>query len=712
MNRKTLTNAVSTAAFSLVNILFLLSHFSYWGCACVAAIVLFYVIKINVLGRSRENYGITEWLGTYLGALGIDCIFILALEEKLFETPPQLLEPEESAVITSLVVLGIGSVILRLFHVNGISLSKPQFYIKNILLGVMAVVLSSIFIEWEFNSIIYFVVAIVLFGIAIDAFAQHKSYTTAGFTSAYFILVIFILATSQYGDFAISLVSRMMNYVAFGYAEWYYYVGAALLFLACALHSHILNSESNLAGYDVRVYIWLISASFMMWFLNAFYTPYNPIFLIIYGVVNVVFLFPNHSEKKITFFGFKFSSITLKYAFVLAISLLLPIAFYYGWLLQAVCVLISAIGLCVVGSKHENNKTSKISTVFENDYFWYYLLASCAVYSAVTVFVKSNFAGNYIMIAFAAVLAVFASIALMQTNSLSPKHHYIMQGVVIIAACLFMLFGTNQAEFVFEIGFDTEKLEGVEYSVITVDVECDGNDFDGEYYWTSNPDERFEINEDSDTVKIPYQNGCLKIELETEDGVSAEFTRFFFDTSDYFVIDVGDIIELDNKKSSSQYPSYLSQDTTAELGNVIGSRCYGSSLPIATADGFTANYVDPTVSGKVTVIGFWGVWDDDSVEALADLNNIAVNYSGRVSVYAVHTNKDVDRLPGFIKEKYTSSDMIFLFDQGDERYLKMLNSSESHPFVLVLDENGVIVKKFYGNFAYKDIEAAVKNELY
>lgn len=705
MNHKTITNAVSTLAFSLINILFLLCHFSYWGCASVAAIMLFYVIKVNVLGRKNETYGITEWLGTYLGGLAIDAMFILALEEKLFETTePRFFGEDETLVYGALAVLIIGSIFLRAFHVNGISISKPQFYMKNILLAVITVVTSGFFIEWEFNSIIYFVLAIVVAGMMIDAFAQHKTFITSGFISAYLILLVFVVACSQYGNFAISLVDRMMNYALFGCAEWYYYIGAALLFFGCALHSHMLNKDSRIAIYDVRVYIWLISASLMIWFLNIFYTPYNPVFLIIYGAVNIVFLFPNHAEKKVTFFGYALSSLTLKYSFVLVLSMVLPISFYYGWLLEAVCVFVAGIGLCAVGSKHENNKQiSKITFVFENAYFWYYLLVSCAVFSAVVAFVKSNFVGNYVMIAFATVFAVFASIALTQTNRLSPKVHYIMQGVVVVSTCLFMIFSVNQANFDLALEIETERFEGEEYRVVSINAECENDDFSGECYWTSDPETCFELGDDE--LKIPYQNGCLKILLKTDKGVSAEYTRFFFDVSEYEPIEVGHVIE------KEQYSQDLGNRENSELslGNTLGSRCYGYDLPIATADGFSASYVDPTATGKVTVLLFWNASDVLSVDTLEHLANIADDFGNEISVFAIHSNSDSELLPSFIDDEYSNSNITFLCDKGNERYHKMLDSSQTRPFVLVLDENGIICKKLYGYLTYKDIENAVKN---
>lgn len=721
MNQKTITNAVSTAAFSLVNILFLVRHFSYWGCASVAAILLFYVVKINVLGGKRENFGITEWLGTYLGGLAVDCIFILALEEKLFETSPYFADLQIDLVISTVFVLVIGSIILRVINKKGASISKPRFYIKNILLAVMSITVCKFYIEWEFNSIIYFVVAIVLFGVAVDAFAQHKSFTKSGFLSAYIVLLVFMLFCMLYGDFAISLVDRMMNYAAFGVAEWYYYAGAAFVFLGCAVHSHIINMSSKEACYDIRVYIWLISASLMMMVLNLFYTSYNPIFLIVYGIVNIIFLYPNHSEMKVDFFGFKVTFITLKYVPVLAMSVVLPIAFYYGWLLRAVCVLLSLIGLCAVCSKYESKKIQDgVEYIFQNSFFWYYLLVSCALFAGVTAFEKCNFAGNYVMIIFAVALAVFGSVVLLQTNRFSPKAHPIMQGVVVSAACVFMLFGVDNAGVDFNIQRDTMTVEGMEISAVSLEIDCE-DDFEGECYWTMNSFVN-KFNSDDDKILIPVQNGALKIFVETENGVSAECTRFFFDSGDYEKIIVGTVKEEifdyyepeeDDVGENLEY-SENSTETSApapKLGNNVGDICHKRELALVNTSEITDDLVDPTASGKVSIIGFWSKEDEESLKNIEHFVKLTENLGDRISVFAIHTNADTSRLPRFIRKNLPESDITYLCDIEGEVYRKTLGTSPELPCVFVLDENGIIVAKLFGTLTYQDIENALKNAL-
>ena len=152
------------------------------------------------------------------------------------------------------------------------------------------------------------------------------------------------------------------------------------------------------------------------------------------------------------------------------------------------------------------------------------------------------------------------------------------------------------------------------------------------------------------------------------------------------------------------------------LGTTEGSLCYGADLPIINGTGDTGETVDPTKTGKLTIINFWGTWCGPCVKELPYFEQIAKEYGEQVAVIAIHSANLVETGPDYIAENYSSSPLIFSWETENVDgisgpYYIQLGGLGSYPYTIVLDENGVIVKIFYSSVHYEDLKTVVDEHL-
>ena len=148
--------------------------------------------------------------------------------------------------------------------------------------------------------------------------------------------------------------------------------------------------------------------------------------------------------------------------------------------------------------------------------------------------------------------------------------------------------------------------------------------------------------------------------------------------------------------------------SSADRGNTEGTLCYGYDLPIVTSAGETGQTIDPTATGKITVINFWGTWCTPCVNELPYFDQISTNYADSVSVIAAHTFMVCETEPGYLASHYPDSNITFTHDGEGEAYYSLLGGRGTYPYTVVLDENGIIVKVFWESLHYEDLEAVVE----
>ncbi len=154
----------------------------------------------------------------------------------------------------------------------------------------------------------------------------------------------------------------------------------------------------------------------------------------------------------------------------------------------------------------------------------------------------------------------------------------------------------------------------------------------------------------------------------------------------------------------------------AQRGNQVGDLCYAYSLDVIDGSGNTGETIDPSATGKITVINFWGTWCTPCVGELPFFEQIADEYKDTVCVVAVH-GMAANTAPAYIEKYYPDASICFAVDyipeggNAENGYYTTLGGRGTYPYTLVLDENGVITRIFFDSVTYEELKDAVEELL-
>lgn len=174
------------------------------------------------------------------------------------------------------------------------------------------------------------------------------------------------------------------------------------------------------------------------------------------------------------------------------------------------------------------------------------------------------------------------------------------------------------------------------------------------------------------------------------------------------VLLIGSIVHYWNEEEASA-------SVSAERGNEIGDLCHGYDLEIIDKTGILTETIDPTATGKITIVNFWGTWCTPCVNELPYFDQIAADYADSVTVIAVHTHMVVDTAPDYITSHYPDSKLVFAKDYPIDEiglvggYYSALGGRGTFPYTVVLDENGIIRNIFVAALEYEDLQQAVES---
>ena len=143
------------------------------------------------------------------------------------------------------------------------------------------------------------------------------------------------------------------------------------------------------------------------------------------------------------------------------------------------------------------------------------------------------------------------------------------------------------------------------------------------------------------------------------------------------------------------------------VGNQVGDQLPSFQLEIVTADGITDKTIDPSATGKVTIINFWGTWCGPCVQELPYFDEIATTYADKVTVVAIHSNQGINTAPAYISKHYPDSNIVFAKDnEGSDAingaFFTALGFRMTYPATVVVDANGVIL--YSGITAFHSVE--------
>ena len=148
----------------------------------------------------------------------------------------------------------------------------------------------------------------------------------------------------------------------------------------------------------------------------------------------------------------------------------------------------------------------------------------------------------------------------------------------------------------------------------------------------------------------------------------------------------------------------------AVRGNKVGNLCPTTTLSEISADGYTGHTFDPTERGEIVVLNFWAYWCPPCVNELPHFAQVAAEYTDEVDVIAIHCD-DVTKAQEFIAKNYADSSILFAMDKGNDPfdYYSACGGSESIPYTVVLDADGIVRKKFVGAITYDTLVAAIED---
>ena len=155
------------------------------------------------------------------------------------------------------------------------------------------------------------------------------------------------------------------------------------------------------------------------------------------------------------------------------------------------------------------------------------------------------------------------------------------------------------------------------------------------------------------------------------------------------------------------------------VGNKVGNLCPSYELSLFDGNGVKDTKLDPSKTGKVTVINFWGKWCTSCVAELPYFDRIATDYKDKINVIAVHTHSLFDTAADYVMQYYKDSDIIFTKDNpidpndeySAEEFFKKLGGGDAYPITIIIDENGVIIATIFNALTYDTLKEIVDTEL-
>lgn len=155
----------------------------------------------------------------------------------------------------------------------------------------------------------------------------------------------------------------------------------------------------------------------------------------------------------------------------------------------------------------------------------------------------------------------------------------------------------------------------------------------------------------------------------------------------------------------------------APIGTHVGERLPSFELQCFDETGLLNEYVDPTKTGKVTVINFWGIWCHYCLEELPAFSAVASEYKDDVVVVAIHSVDSFKQgAVNYVRTDYADSDIIFAADVNldggfDDCYTAFGATHGSYPFTVIIDENGIITCSRIGAMSKATLENEIEKAL-
>lgn len=114
-----------------------------------------------------------------------------------------------------------------------------------------------------------------------------------------------------------------------------------------------------------------------------------------------------------------------------------------------------------------------------------------------------------------------------------------------------------------------------------------------------------------------------------------------------------------------------------------------------------------SLKGKVVLLNFWATWCPPCISEMPVFNRLYKEMRGRgLEVVAI----SADRSEGYLRDYTSKHNLDFRVLYDESREVVKLYKVFSMPTTFLIDKNGVIVEKFFGEYDWTDQEIKKKIE--
>lgn len=182
---------------------------------------------------------------------------------------------------------------------------------------------------------------------------------------------------------------------------------------------------------------------------------------------------------------------------------------------------------------------------------------------------------------------------------------------------------------------------------------------------------------------------------------------------------------IDNDKLWDKDNNPPATDTNTDEGKPPVGTEVGKSLPSHSLEkfdetGLLGENIDPSKTGKVTVINFWGTWCPSCIAELPYFDNVAAQYKDEVVFVAVHSeDKFATEASAYVNEHFKDSAITFVKDTrpsgatSDTYYSLIGGKFNIYPYTVIIDANGVITYTKFAEIStnHDEIEGILTTEI-
>ena len=152
----------------------------------------------------------------------------------------------------------------------------------------------------------------------------------------------------------------------------------------------------------------------------------------------------------------------------------------------------------------------------------------------------------------------------------------------------------------------------------------------------------------------------------------------------------------------------LPGDTADGLSPLNSDKIVNSKAPDFTLKDLNGKKVSLSAfKGKVVLLNFWATWCPPCRAEMPALNKLSNALKPRgLEVIAVSTDRSINDIKGFLENHRVDFPILFDTDRSAAKQYRVF----SMPTTFLIDRNGMIVEKFYGEYDWTEPETKGKIE--